>query len=158
MSLIYTSALSKGISLSLLGPQPAQERPVPCALPLFSSRIPAGFPSPAEGYVEQGLDLNAFMVRNRASTFYFRVQGNSMTGARIFDGDLLVVDRSIEPKHGHIVLAVVNEEYTVKRLYRRAGTIELRAENTAYPPIRFREDEELRIWGVVTGTICRFNM
>lgn len=137
---------------------PAQSQSPPCVLPLFQCRISAGFPSPAEDYVEQGLDLNAFMVRNRAATFYFRVQGDSMTGARIFDGDLLVVDRSIEPKHGHVVLAVVNNDYTVKRLYRRAGIIELRAENPAYRPIRFRDGEELQIWGIVIGTVCRFEV
>ncbi|SEO34019.1 DNA polymerase V [Nitrosospira multiformis] len=82
--------------------------------------------------------------------------GDSMTGANIHDGDLLVVDRSIEPKHGHIILAVINNEYTVKRLYSMDGMIELWAENPAYPPIRVREHEELRVWGVVIGAVSRF--
>lgn len=106
--------------------------------------------------MERGLDLNEFMVRNQAATFYFRVQGDSMTGARIFDGDLLVVDRSVEPKHGHVVLAVVNGEYTVKRLHRRGGKIELHPENAAYRPMRLRDGEELQVWGVVTGVLRRF--
>jgi len=79
-----------------------------------------------------------------------------MTGAHIHDGDMLVVDRSIEPKHGHIVLAVINNEYTVKRLYICDGVVELHAENPAYPPIRFKEHEELQVWGVVVGTVARF--
>jgi DNA polymerase V len=79
-----------------------------------------------------------------------------MTGANIHDGDLLVVDRSIEPKHGHIVLAVINNEYTVKRLYRHDGVIELHAENHAYPPIRFHEHDELQVWGVAVGSVSRF--
>ncbi|TYP82941.1 MULTISPECIES: LexA family protein [Nitrosomonas] len=79
-----------------------------------------------------------------------------MTGAHIYDGDMLVVDRSVEPKHGHIVLAVINNEYTVKRLYSCNGVIELHAENPAYPTLRFRENDELQVWGVVVGTFARF--
>jgi DNA polymerase V len=121
-------------------------------------RVPAGFPSPAEDYVDKSLDLNTYLVRNKAATFFFRVMGDSMTGARIHDGDMLVVDRSIEPRHRHIVLAVINNEYTVKRLYNLDGVIELHAENPAYPPIRFREHEELQVWGVVVGTVSRFSV
>lgn len=111
---------------------------------------------PAEGYAEKGLDINDYLVRNKASTYFFRVFGDSMVGARIHDGDMLVVDRSIKPKHGHIVLAVINNEYTVKRLYAGNGVIKLHAENPAYPPIRFRENDELQVWGVVVGTVARF--
>ena len=75
----------------------------------------------------------------------------------IHDGDMVVVDRPITPKHRHIVLAVVNQEYTVKRLYRRAGVIELRPENPAYHPILFGDDETLEVWGLVVGTLCRFD-
>jgi DNA polymerase V len=127
-----------------------------CRLPLLLQRIPAGFPSPADEYAETALDLNTYLVRNQTATFFFRVIGDSMTGAHIHDGDLLVVDRSIEPRHGHIVLAVINSEYTVKRLHSMNGVIELRAENPAYPPIRFREHDELQVWGVVTGAVSRF--
>ena len=76
-----------------------------------------------------------------------------MTGAFIDDGDKVLVDRSIEPKHGHIVIASVNDEYTIKRLYKRKGVIELRPENPAFQPIRLREGEELQVWGVVVGII-----
>jgi DNA polymerase V len=123
---------------------------------LLLQRIPAGFPSPADEYAESALDLNAYLVRNKTATFFFRVMGDSMTGAHIHDGDLLVVDRSIEPKHGHIVLAVVNNEYTVKRLHRLGGVVELHAENPSYVPIRFQEHDELQVWGVVTGVVSRF--
>jgi len=127
-----------------------------CRLPLLLNRIPAGFPSPADEYAETALDLNTYLIRNKTATFFFRVIGDSMTGASIHDGDLLVVDRSIEPRHGHIVLAVINNEHTVKRLYNLNGVIELRAENPIYPPICFREHDELQVWGVVTGAVSRF--
>ena len=127
-----------------------------CRLPLLLNRIPAGFPSPADEYAETALDLNTYLIRNKTATFFFRVIGDSMTGASIHDGDLLVVDRSIEPRHGHIVLAVLNNEYTVKRLYSLNGVIELHAENSAYAPIRFQEHDELQVWGVVTGAVSRF--
>lgn len=136
--------------------QRAKLDPSVCILPLLQYRIPAGFPSPAEGYAEKGLDINDYLVRNKASTYFFRVVGDSMVGARIHDGDMLVVDRSIKPKHGHIVLAVINNEYTVKRLYAGNGVIELHAENPAYPSIRLRENDELQVWGVVVGTVARF--
>jgi len=76
-----------------------------------------------------------------------------MSGAGILDGDKVLVDRAIEPRHGHIVIAVINNDYTLKRLYRRTGVIELRAENPAYRPIRLKEAEELQVWGVVIGVI-----
>lgn len=134
----------------------AEIDPAVCILPLLQHRISAGFPSPADEYVEKGLDLNHYLVRNKAATYFFRVVGDSMIGAHIYDGDMLVVDRSIKPKHGHIVLAVINNEYTVKRLYTCNGVIELHADNPAYLPIRFKEDEELQVWGVVVGTVTRF--
>ncbi|GAA4011961.1 translesion error-prone DNA polymerase V autoproteolytic subunit [Actimicrobium antarcticum] len=128
-----------------------------CLRPLFGQRVSAGVPSPAEEYLEKGLDLNTYLVRNKTATFYFRVQGDSMVGARIFDGDMVVVDRSISPKHRNIVLAVVNADYTIKRLHKRAGVIELRAENPRYAPIQFGDGETLEIWGVVVGVVCRFD-
>lgn len=128
----------------------------PCAMPLLRYRIPVGFPSPAEGYAEKGLDINDYLVRNKASTYFFRIMGDSMMGAHIYNGDMLVFDHSIKPKHGHIVLAVINNEYTVKRLYACNGLIELHTENPAYPPIRFHENDELQVWGVVAGVVARF--
>ena len=136
--------------------RPAASNPSPCELPLLRHRISAGFPSPADEYIEKGLDLNTYLVRNKAATFFFWVMGDSMIGASIHDGDMLIVDRSIEPKHRHIVLAVINNEYTVKRLYSHNGIVELHAENPAYAPIRFNEYEELQVWGVVVGAVSRF--
>jgi DNA polymerase V len=136
--------------------QKATPDAAPCLLPLLQHRIPAGFPSPADGYAESALDLNTYLIRNKVSTFFFRVIGDSMTGANIHDGDLLVVDRSIEPRHGHVVLAVINNEYTVKRLYHLDGAVELHAENPAYPPLCFQEHDELQVWGVVIGAVSRF--
>ncbi|SFO21760.1 DNA polymerase V [Nitrosospira briensis] len=148
--------IPRSTSAALPHLQPAAASPAVCRVPLLRHRIPAGFPSPADGYVESALDLNTYLVRNKTATFFFRVIGDSMTGANIHDGDMLVVDRSIEPKHGHIVLAVINNEYTVKRLHSMNGVIELHAENPAYSPICFQEHDELQVWGVVTGAVSRF--
>lgn len=126
--------------------------------PFYTQAIPAGFPSPAEEYRDRDLDLNSYLVNNRTATFFFRVQGDSMRDAGILDGHVLVVDRSIQPKDGHIVLAVVDGEYTVKRLYLRNHLLELRPENPRYQPLRFVKGEEFQveIWGVVVGTVCKF--
>ena len=113
----------------------------------------AGFPSPADDFVEGALDLNAHLVRNAAATFYVRASGDSMTGAGIFPGDILVVDRSIEPAHGKIVIAILNGALTVKRLHKRTGQVQLHSENPAYAPIAITEGEELLIWGVVTNVV-----
>lgn len=135
--------------------EPVAADPVPWLTRFFQQRIPAGFPSPAADYVEQGLDLNQYMIAHRASTFIFSVVGDSMKDAGILDGDKVVVDRAIEPQHRHVVIAVVNQEYTIKRLYKRAGVIELRPENPAFKPIRFDGQDELQIWGVVVGVLRR---
>jgi DNA polymerase V len=122
-------------------------------LPLFASKIPAGFPSPADDYIEDMLDLERLLVQHPAATFYLRVSGDSMSGAAIMSGDLLVVDRSIDPAHGRIVVASIDNELTVKRLYRRAGRMALEPENPAYQPIEINDETDLRIWGVVTGVV-----
>ncbi len=115
--------------------------------------VPAGFPSPAADHTQKRLDLNEHLIRNKEATFVFRVKGDSMVGIGIYEGDELLVDRSIEAKHGNIVLAVLNNEFTVKRLYRRGGVIKLIAENPLYPPILVKEGEELLVWGVVTRNL-----
>jgi len=121
--------------------------------PLFSCRISAGFPSPASDYVEKNLDLNQLMVHSPASTFYVRVAGDSMMNAGIVDGDYLVVGRSLQVSHSVIVIARINGGLTVERFFRQGSTIELRPENTAYPPILIQGETELLIWGVVTGVV-----
>lgn len=112
--------------------------------------IPAGFPVPHTDSSNSRIDLNDTLLLNPNASYLFRVRGNSMTGAGIFDGDTVIVDRSIEPRHGYIVLAVVDQEYTVKRLFRRGQTIRLLPENPDYAPIELAEGSELEVWGVVT--------
>lgn len=122
---------------------------------LFDGAVQCGFPSPAADHAMQRIDLNEHILINRDASYLFRVRSNSMRNIGIFDGDTIVVDRSIEPRHRHIVLAIVDEEYTVKRLHRRGLQISLLAENDDFQPIVFREGQELRIWGVVTANIRR---
>ena len=131
--------------------KPAIERPdLP---PQMSSSVAAGFPSPAADYVEGSLDLNELLVKHPAATFYVRCSGDSMTGAGIFPGDILIVDRSIEAQDGMVVVAALDGEFTVKRLALKDGVAWLMPENPAYQPIRAEGDNELRIWGVVTASI-----
>jgi DNA polymerase V len=125
------------------------------ACPLYASRVPAGFPSPADDYVDQRLDLND-LVERPAATFFVKVTGDSMTGASIHDGDLLVVDRSLEATDGKIVIAAVNGELTVKRLALKDGAAWLMPENSAYPPLQLKEGLDCVIWGVVTRVIHSF--
>ncbi|MFH1657916.1 MAG: translesion error-prone DNA polymerase V autoproteolytic subunit [Pseudomonadota bacterium] len=124
-------------------------------LPLDAVKVSAGFPSPAADYEDKRLDINDYLVRNPVSTFFFPVQGDSMEGAEIFDGDILVVDKSVGAQHGHIVVAFVNGERLVKRLYSRDGKVALIAENSKYPPLVIREGMDLIVWGVVIGKFKR---
>ena len=127
----------------------------PRPLPLYASRVPAGFPSPADDYLEGTLDLNRYLISDNAACFMVRVSGDSMQGAGIGDGDLLVVNRSLPARHGHIVLAVVDGDLTVKRLHQRDGRTALLAENPAYPPIELAAEQALQVWGVVSGCVKR---
>ena len=134
-------------------------RPDPLApqqlLPLFCERIPAGFPSPAQDYEEARLDLNAHIIQRPEATYMLRVQGHSMADANIRDGDIVVVDRSITPRHGHIVIAEVSGGFTVKTFWRRGSNVKLVGANPKYPPIMFPEGTELVIFGVVTWILHR---
>jgi DNA polymerase V len=123
------------------------------ALPVFLGRLPAGFPSPADDYLEGRLDLNRHLIRHPAATFFVRVTGDSMIGAGIHSGDLLVVDRSLEPVDRNVVVAVVDGELTVKRLFKQDGVLRLLAENQRYPPIEITGHQTFEIWGVVTNVI-----
>ena len=124
--------------------------------PLVSSLVQAGFPSPAEDSIEGNLNLNEYLIHHPSATFFVRVAGDSMVNIGIFEGDILIVDRSLEPRHNHIVIAVVDGELTLKRLYKKSGTLRLLAENAAFPPLTFTDDTSLSIWGVVTATIHQF--
>jgi len=123
---------------------------------LFACAVAAGFPSPADDFVEGALDLNAHLIKHPAATFIVRVEGPSMTGAGILGGDILIVDRSLEARPGHIVVAVVDGGLTVKRLARTAAGLALQAEHPDYPPISITADADCVIWGVVTGSVRRF--
>lgn len=119
--------------------------------------VPAGLPSAANESGHEQVSLDSYLVSNPSTTVLFRVRGESMTGAGIFDGDLLVVDRSIEPVHGQVVVAAINHEMTVKRLYKKAGEIKLQAANPHFQNITFVESDEMSVWGVVTFSLRRLN-
>lgn len=122
------------------------------ALPLFMNAVTAGFPSPAQDYIERTLDLNDLCIRHPAATYFVRAEGDSMLGAGIFSGDILVVDRSLKAVDGDIVIACVNGEFTVKELRTRPA-LQLLAHNPAYAPILFGPDSTLELFGVVTTVI-----
>jgi len=128
------------------------------SLPLFSSTVAAGFPSPADDYLERDLDLNEFLVRHETATFYVRVSGDSMEDAGIRHNDVLVVDKSLEARDGSIVVAVIDGELTVKRLQRRNGAVHLMPENPKYQPILISDDQTFLIWGVVTGIARKLDL
>jgi DNA polymerase V len=131
-------------------------RPAACTdsaqFDFYSSRPAAGFPAPGDDMVEAPLDLNDLLIEHPNATFFVRVSGDSMEGARIFDGDILVVDRAVEPSDGAIVVAAVYGELVVKRLRQRSQQIELHSEQVGYEPIVVDAAEGVHIWGVVTGT------
>ena len=121
-------------------------------LPVLLNKIPAGFPSPAEDFVEGKLDLNTKLIDHPNATFLVRVTGNSMINANIREGDILIVDKSIEPINNKIVIAAIDGELTVKRFKRRHNRIVLVAENVEYPDLEITTDD-FTIWGVVTYII-----
>ena len=120
---------------------------------LFDATVPAGFPSPAADYEQDKLDLNKHLVSNPAATFFVKVAGDSMTGAGIHHGDLLVVDRSVEPRDKSVVIAVLNGELTVKRIRIRNRKITLEPENHNYSAQEITPDTAFEVWGVVTNVI-----
>ncbi len=122
-------------------------------IPLFSCRIAAGFASPADDHLDNPIDLNKLMVPRPAATFMLKVEGDSMIGAGIHDGDLLIIDRSKTAVNGSVVIAVVHGELTVKRLQRDSRGIQLVPENPAFKPIHIHDESELVIWGCVTHAI-----
>ena len=123
--------------------------------PLFSEYVQVGWPSPADDYIEEDVDLNVHLIKNVPATFVIRVQGKSMIDVGIYDDDLLIVDRSLEPKHGDIVIASIDGAYACKRL-QLTPKVGLLSENIKYPPIFLQDGEELDIMGVVTAAINQF--
>ena len=123
----------------------------PC--PLFLVPVSAGFPSPADDYLESKLDLNEHLIKHESATFFVKVKGDSMIGAGIHSGDLLIVDRALEPTNKSVVIAVVNGELTVKRICKRDGNLMLVPDNGNYQPLHITECTAFEIWGVVTHVI-----
>lgn len=129
------------------------DRSTKWARPLFLASVSAGFPSPAEDYIEGRLDLNRHLIKHPAATFFVRVAGDSMIGAGIHPGDILVVDRALEPQDSNVVIAVIDGELTVKRISQRHGKLCLVPDNQAYEPLEILAEMEFEVWGVVTSVI-----
>jgi DNA polymerase V len=122
-------------------------------LPFFDTKVQAGFPSPAEDHLEQRLDLNTLVIDNPNATFFVRVAGESMRDVGITDGDILVVDRSIENWENRVVVAVIDSEFTIKRFTTEQETVILKAENLDYPSIKITPEMDFSVWGVVSWTL-----
>ena len=122
-------------------------------IPFYQSNVPAGFPSPAEDFMDLDLNLQAYLVQHPSATFCVRVTGDSMQNAGIFSGDVMVVDRALEPKNNTIVLAVLDGEFTVKRIQKKGNHLFLKPENQTFKPIEITEEMDFKVWGVVTHII-----
>ena len=122
-------------------------------IPIFTDRVSAGFPSPASDYIEDNLDLNKYLIPHPAATFIVKASGHSMIDAHIQSGDLLIVDKSLTPKHNNIVIASIFGDLTVKRLRKKNRNIFLVSNNSDYPSFQIKEEMECFIWGVVTYVI-----
>lgn len=125
----------------------------------LAPQIKAGFPSPAEDYLHESLDFNRDLIRHPEATFYGRVDGDSMEDASICEGDIAVIDRSVDPQDGDVVVGYVNGEFTIKFLdltHKDEGYIELRPANKNYHPIRINENDDFEVWGVVVWTIKKW--
>lgn len=151
------NAAHQGVALFLLAQseldaEPRQRRRR-CLLPLAAAAVAAGFPSPADDYVESRIDLNDILIRHPSSTFFLRVSGDSMRDAGILDGDLLVVDRAVEPRAGRVVVAVLDGAFTLKYLNRHQGRWRLEAAHPDYPPLELRDAGDACIWGVAIHAI-----
>ena len=131
---------------------------IPLFAKLLIGRVCAGFPSPAEDLGYQRIDLTKELIVHPQATYMLRAKGHSMINAGIFDKDMLVVDRAIKPRHNHIVVAVVDGEFTVKRLHMLNGQIKLMAANPAFPDIKPKEGQTVEIWGVVTTSVTQFTI
>jgi DNA polymerase V len=129
------------------------DRSTKWARPLFLASVSAGFPSPAEDYIEGRLDLNKHLIKHPAATFFVRVAGDSMIGSGIHPDDILVVDRALEPQDGNVIIAVLDGELTVKRISQRGARLYLVPDNCLYQPLEILAEMEFEVWGVVTSVI-----
>ncbi|MDA9060684.1 translesion error-prone DNA polymerase V autoproteolytic subunit [Candidatus Thioglobus sp.] len=148
---VYKSQVKSKVEVFL-----TKDNPTELSIPIFTSRVQAGFPSPADDHLEDALDLNTHLIHHKEATFFVKAQGDSMLGAGIQQGDILIVDKSLNAKSGKIVIAVVDGEFTVKRLHKYKGNITLKAENPDFEDIKIGGTDELIIWGVVTSVIHQY--
>jgi len=123
------------------------------SLPVADEGIKAGFPSPAQDFMDLSIDLNKELIRNMASTFYGRVKGDSMKDAGIYDGDILIIDKSLEPREGDIAVCFIDGEFTIKYIKIEEKVVWLLPANSKYQPIKVTEQNDFLIWGIVTFSI-----
>jgi len=143
---IQECSLQEGIPVPVVEEKPAW-------VDALVGTIQAGFPSPAEDHASERVDLNKMLIKHPLATFMMRVRGASMREAGIDDGDVVLVDRAIKACHGHVVVAVVDGDFTVKRLWKRGANLKLQAANPTYPDILPKDGQTIEVWGVVTNTI-----
>lgn len=141
---------------SHLKPVALAENPPKFKIPMFAHTVQAGFPSPADDYIADTLDLNEHLIHHKEATFFVEASGASMIGAGIHDGDILVVDKSITATNGDVIIATVDGEFTVKKLDKSDGKVRLMPENPDFKPIEFKNEQELLVFGVVTSVIHQF--
>jgi len=153
LELVPRCELEAELEAALLGRADPLRPPRCQPLPLAGTTVAAGFPSPADDYIESRIDLNDVLIRHPSSTFFLRVSGDSMRDAGILDGDLLVVDRAIEPRAGRVVVAVLDGAFTLKHLNRHRGRWRLEAAHPDYPPLELADCDDARIWGVAIHAI-----
>jgi DNA polymerase V len=144
------------IATSVTSTAPKLIADVPRLVLLLNNKVDAGFPSPAEDLGAQRIDLTQMLITHAQATYFLRASGQSMVEAGIFDKDILVVDRAIKARHNHIVVAVVDGDFTVKRLYQRQGLMKLKAANPTFPDIVPKDGQTIEVWGVVTSSIKQF--
>lgn len=137
----------------LLGYPAAVDTATPAIVLLAGSSVAAGFPSPADDYATKAIDLNAALIKNPQATFLMRIAGTSMRDAGVDDGDVVLVDRALRAVHGSVIIAVVDGEFTCKRLYKRGGMLKLQAANPTFPDIVPGDGQTIELWGVVTKVI-----
>lgn len=139
----------KPFSLQFFIPEVSEE----LRLPLVDAYISAGFPSPADDYLEAKLDLNKLLIRNPSSTFFARVRGTSMQDVGIHDGDILIIDKSLSPSHNSVLICFIDGEFTVKKIQKKNGDLYLMPQNKEFAPIKVDKESDFRLWGVVTYCI-----
>ncbi|MBP9059385.1 MAG: translesion error-prone DNA polymerase V autoproteolytic subunit [Rhodoferax sp.] len=147
---------TESLAISTSVPVPVSDAPLLAML--LKNRVCAGFPSPAEDLGGQRIDLTQMLVVHPQATYFLRSRGHSMVEAGIFDNDIMVVDRAVKPRHNHIVVAIVDGDFTVKYLYQRSGRVKLKSANPTFPEIVPKEGQTIEVWGVVTATIKQFGV